>query len=120
MNQSAYSQMISCFISIYCHISNSYCWLHVVRREPLNLSELVSLLIVPIISLCTQKYLCRLCGGGFEQAKIFIKGGYHLLSKRGIMGKADGYRPILLKIGDYKHDEEIVWWLQNSKFCSMK
>ena len=74
MNQAAYSQMISCFISIFCHISNSYRWLHVVRRIPLNLSELVSLLIVLIISLCTRKYLCGLCGAGFEQAKIFIEG----------------------------------------------
>ena len=90
MNQSAYSQMISCLISIFCHISNSYRWLHVVRRIPLNLSELVSSLmlqktctdyqfvyadiIVLIISLFTLTYLCGLCGGGFEQAKIFIKG----------------------------------------------
>ena len=50
----------------FCHISNSYRWLHVVRRIPRNLSELVSLSIVLIISLCTQKYLFGLCGGGFE------------------------------------------------------
>ena len=49
----------------FCHISNSYRWLHVVRRIPLNLSELVSLLIVLIIGLCTLKYLCGLSGRWF-------------------------------------------------------
>ena len=37
--------------------------------------RVVSLLFVLIISLCTLKYLCGLCGGGFEQAKRYLLKG---------------------------------------------
>ena len=42
----------------------------------------------------------------------YLLRGYHLLSNRGIMGKAGVTDSFFLKIGGHKNDEEIVWWLQ--------
>ena len=78
------------------------------------------IIIVLIISLCTLKYLCGLCGGGFEQTKIFIKGAIIYFRTGGSWEKPGVTDPFFLKIGVTKNDKEIVWWLQHSKCCSMQ
>ena len=109
--------MISCFISIFCHISNpGFKQLSLVAcgktHTTKSATELVSLLIVLI--------LCGLCRGGFEQAKILIKGVIIYFRIRGSWESRGLQTYSFLKIGGHKNDKEIVWWLQYSKFCSMK
>ena len=120
MNQSAYSRMISCFISIFLSYFKQ---LSLVARGKTHTTKSVracQLINCIDYSWCTQKYLCELCGGGFEQAKIFIKGAIIYFRIGGSWEKPVVTGLFFLKIGDHKYDEEIVWWLQNSKFCSMK
>ena len=51
----------------------------------------------------------------------YLLRGCHLLLNRGIIWEKAGVTdPFFLKIEGLKNDEEIVWWLQYSKFCSMK
>ena len=103
MNQSAYSQMISCFISILCHISNSYRWLHVARRIPLNLVRACQLINCTDYQFVNAEILVRTkCADRRPSAEVVLSKEKHLFrglsfANRGIMGKAGGYRPILFK-----------------------
>ena len=84
------------YFHFFCHISNSYRWLHVVRRKPLNLSELVSLLTVLIISFYVRRNTCA------DSAEVVLSKQRYLL--RGLS--------FTFKYGDYGKS----WGLQTYSF----